>query len=604
MKSFVLRLIGALIVIAVVAVVMAIAPSVPTSEKEYEISDADVAVKLQEDGSLIVRESLPFDFTGSFTGAYRDIPLQPGVRITDVEVRDAVEGRYRPGGNTALGSSDLPGKFGTKSDPNGLRVVWHYQAADETRTFDLIYRVVGATTVHDDVVDVRWNVWGSQWDFWLDNLDASIAAASGVAPEQAWVRPRSLGEDVSVGEDASVSIDRVPEGEAVGLRAVFPRDVIDSTAGATVESGDGLDAIERQEAKLDDGYGTLDRVKNFAVANQLLLTLLIGGTALIFLVAFCILARERDTGVPKYVLEPPEDLPPAVGYAIANEGSYDQRVVLATLMDLVDRGYYEARPAAGEDLDLELKQAERPEGTESLQPYETKVLDFFDELIDGEWVALGSMSDRIPKHSSTWRARWEGMNGSLDAAEEGAISWDRDYRARRTLVALVAAILFGVLIYLVWSRTHLIAIPVTGLVATVLLMYVVPANWLRRLDPAARERNQRWSAFARWTKDFPRLEDDPPATLKLWRRILVYAVAFGTAERVAKSGRIPAPVVAEASSTGLWTSYAITSGSFGSGFDGFASGFSSQVAPESSSSGGGGGGGGGGFSGGGGGGAW
>jgi hypothetical protein len=82
--------------------------------------------------------------------------------------------------------------------------------------------------------------------------------------------------------------------------------------------------------------------------------------------------------------------------------------------------------------------------------------------------------------------------------------------------------------------------------------------------------------------------------------------ARGTAERVAKSGRIPAPVAEEAASSGLWTSYAVGSG-FGHGFSGFSSGFSSQVAPEASSSGGGGGfsgGGGGGFSGGGGGGAW
>ena len=54
------------------------------TEKEYEIADPDVAVRLQEDGSLIVRESLPFDFTGDFTGAYRDVPLVGGARITPV----------------------------------------------------------------------------------------------------------------------------------------------------------------------------------------------------------------------------------------------------------------------------------------------------------------------------------------------------------------------------------------------------------------------------------------------------------------------------------------------------------------------------------------
>ncbi len=129
------------------------------------------------------------------------------------------------------------------------------------------------------------------------------------------------------------------------------------------------------------------------------------------------------------------------------------------------------------------------------------------------------------------------------------------------------------------------------------------------MNPASRERNLKWNAFARWTKDFPRLSDDPPATLKLWRRIIVYAVAFGTAERLIGSGRIPAPVVEEAASSNMWLYtplYGQNTG-FTPSFEGFASGFASQVAPEASSSSGGGGGfsgGGGGFSGGGGGGAW
>jgi uncharacterized membrane protein len=134
------------------------------------------------------------------------------------------------------------------------------------------------------------------------------------------------------------------------------------------------------------------------------------------------------------------------------------------------------------------------------------------------------------------------------------------------------------------------------------------ATRFKRLDAGHFERTAGWQAFERWTKDFPRLSDDPPATLELWKRILVYGVAFGTAERMIESGRIPEPVVADASTGHHWSSYAFASGFNSSSFDGssFGSGFSSQVAPESSSSGGGGGfsGGGGGFSGGGGGGSW
>jgi uncharacterized membrane protein len=147
-------------------------------------------------------------------------------------------------------------------------------------------------------------------------------------------------------------------------------------------------------------------------------------------------------------------------------------------------------------------------------------------------------------------------------------------------------------------------------VLTLAMIIFWPNNRLRRVDAEHRERAAKWQAFAHWTDDFPRLKDDPPATLELWKRILVYGVAFGTADRMIKSGRIPAPVTEAASGGGTyWTTYAFA-GSFGdSGFSGtaFSAGFASQVAPESSSSGGGGGfsgGGGGGFSGGGGGGGW
>ena len=221
MKRFVLRLLGALVITAVVGFAFAVIPSVPTSEKEYEISDARVSVELQDDGSVIVHETLPFDFTGSFTGAYRHFPLNGNARVTDATVSENGQD-YRPGANTELGSFDRPDSFGTEVRGNSYRIVWHYDQEGGTRTFDLVYRVVNAATIHNDVVDVSWTVWGDQWDFWLNDLDAEISAQSGVAPEQAWLRPRSLGAEVEVGDAATVSVDRVPEGENVGFRAVFP----------------------------------------------------------------------------------------------------------------------------------------------------------------------------------------------------------------------------------------------------------------------------------------------------------------------------------------------------------------------------------------------
>lgn len=178
-------------------------------ERHYKISDGVVNVELERDGSLRVTEQLTFHFTGSFQGAFRDFPLNGDAKVTDVHVSEGGQ-QYKPGGATGLGSYSPAGTFGSVQEVGvPFRIVWHYQASDETKTFTLSYRVVNAATVHRDVVDSTWNIWGDQWDFALDHLDATFSAQSGAAPQLSWLRPRSLGDEPDLGTDATVSIDHL-----------------------------------------------------------------------------------------------------------------------------------------------------------------------------------------------------------------------------------------------------------------------------------------------------------------------------------------------------------------------------------------------------------
>ena len=117
------------------------------------------------------------------------------------------------------------------------------------------------------------------------------------------------------------------------------------------------------------------------------------------------LAREHPTSAPEYTPEPPDDASPALAYGLAHEGEDSEDTVLATLLDLIERGYYDTKQATTEDEKLDLaitKAGKRPEA--KLEPYEQDVLDFFDELIGDETVPLSEMKDRIPEHSASWRA--------------------------------------------------------------------------------------------------------------------------------------------------------------------------------------------------------
>jgi uncharacterized membrane protein len=459
-------------------------------------------------------------------------------------------------------------------------------------------------------------VWGDQWDFDLDHLTASVTDPA-LDPDdplyRVWGHPRDVEGVTERGAGvATLEADDVLSGQFVEMRVTVPRTAGQDVSGARPGSGEGLPKILAEEKELDEDFNSAwNKFKRFVANHALLLALILAAIALLVMLVLGRLAREYPSSSPEYVAEPPDDASPALAYGLAREGDYSNDLVLATLLDLVDRGYYATSSATtgDEKLDLALtKRDDRAAG--ELQGHEQAVLEFFDELLGGKTLALSAMKDEIPEHSSVWRGRWERMTEKLGDAEEGLLKWDRDLSKWKWLLFVVMAVAFAGIALIDNSVNREWVVPAALGVATLAVVFLWPRNRLRRVDRVHHERVANWQAFAHWTEDFPRLKDDPPATLELWKRILVYGVAFGTADRMINSGRIPAPVSEAASSDGAyWGSYAFAGSFNSSSLSGtaFSSGFASQVAPESSSSGGGGGfsgGGGGGFSGGGGGGGW
>ena len=207
--------------VAVLAATLA-APASALADKSYTISQAAVNVTVARTGEVLMREDLTFSFDGFFTGAYRDIPLAQDVSASDVEVSEGGTA-YSPGGDTTLGSSDAPGKFGAVRLPQGLRIVWHYQQDGGQRTFTLRYRLRGVVIAHDDAVEVAPQVWGNQWKFGLRLLTANVRAAGALPGTRAWIEPAWLDHRLSVrrGEVFS-AVDDVPAQRSVTLRVLYP----------------------------------------------------------------------------------------------------------------------------------------------------------------------------------------------------------------------------------------------------------------------------------------------------------------------------------------------------------------------------------------------
>ena len=127
-----------------------------------------------------------------------------------------------------------------------MRIVWHYRAASEPRTFVVRYRIRGLAVAYDDVVDVNLKVWGDEWEVGLRQLTASMEGPGPV--ERAWGHPVWVRGDVTIEDGrALLRAVQVPPRQFVELRALFPRTAFASTDGMQVRSGFARSRIADEE---------------------------------------------------------------------------------------------------------------------------------------------------------------------------------------------------------------------------------------------------------------------------------------------------------------------------------------------------------------------
>ena len=581
-------------------------------------------MRVQTDGSLVVDENITYAFDGSFSGAFREIPLRDGELIDEVGVFESGTS-YRAGASAELGSSGEPGTFGTADTDEGLRIVWHYAAASEQRTFRVHYRLRGVATGYDDVVDVNLKVWGDEWEQRLDRLTATLIAPGRV--ERAWGHPVNVRGDVTLaGEQATLRAIDIPPGRFVELRALVPRNAFNSTLGMRTEPGAALDRIvaeeqedaaayERDRERLDDWLSSPLRT--------LLVLLLLGLGPALAAIAFVgwRFGRERATGYDReYEQEPPTETQPSlVPSLLAQGGTAGSLEFTATLFDLIRRGRYRAEPVTTErkvwgglrseqvaDLQLSLGDVEAP-----VEAFEAPVARVADAILAGGPERLSEFRERIEADREANSERFDDFKSAVGSAVS-ARGWFRS----DGLVTLVGGLLlFGLLGALLlflglrrletfaprWSDVLLVALGACAIVNAVVFGGALLNRRLwRRRSPAAQAEAERWEAFRRYLTDFPRLAEAPPATLELWERFLVYGIAFGIAERVLQGAQLHMPEALAQASSLYWISPhgGLGSGPTSLGIGDLAAGFGSALAPPSSGSGGFGGG----FSGGGGGG--
>jgi uncharacterized membrane protein len=246
----------------------------------------------------------------------------------------------------------------------------------------------------------------------------------------------------------------------------------------------------------------------------------------------------------EYEQSPPTDTPPAlVPPLLRRSVRPESEEFTATLFDLIRRGYFRARPipegeggngtkpAAGVDLELR-----HGDPSVSLDDFELPVARVFDDALADGPVRLSQLGAQLEQQ----RESVVGFAVFSDAVKHAIEhrGWYTFTAARVLLLTSIALFVLGMagswLLYSVSSKATLYfgAATIEG------AMILFHASWITKLVRRRRRtaegqlETRRWEAFRRYLNDFPRFGDAPAGSLPLWEGYLVYAIAFGLADRV------------------------------------------------------------------------
>ncbi len=487
-------------------------PASAFGAKQYEAERFDVQLRLQDDGTAIVTETVVFRFEGgTFTRVTREVPLRrtDGIEVVEARLDDEIVGRGRGAGPTRLEVS---------RHDNDLRIIWRFPLTEGTHRFTLTYLVRGLVERTPGEDALAWTVLPRDHEYRI--LSSRITFEW---PASARLRQLEAGgRSVAAGEGgAAFDLPGLAPEESVTLRAAFAP----GTAAAEPPRWQQRAERHRRAASMW-----------IAVAAGVF----VGFAGLLWLLW---VRSPRPGGKEAFgaitVSEPPEALPPVMaGGLVSGSGSASARHAMAGLVDLASRGLLqieERPPRRWRSREFVIRNLGDRAAWSPLRPHEQA-------LLHVAFTKKGKTEHEVPMALVGRR-----MVGSLRAINRAAREemlaaglLDANRLQARRHLGIAALVVFGLGLIFVpagvllleqygaWPFLVMAAFDAAGFVGILLAASLRPHS-----DEGLRQA-QRWKRYGAYLRRAARKDE---ANVPVSSGALPYAVAFGAAAQYARALR-------------------------------------------------------------------
>ena len=546
-----------------------------SSEASLHLKNLDFTAQINEDGSMDVVETWDVNVSDTNT-LYKTFKIDKTKYsgISNVFVQDITSGTNKNFKKSDIWQYHLDKGhyFGGINNNNEYEIAWGVSIDTTTRKQYLIsYTVKDVIKKYNDCAELYWQFVGSEFEISADSITGIIKLPNKVSNKdelKVWGHTEYLNGEIYVTDLDIVefNVNKYKSGNFVEVRIAMPTYLFEKVSSENISQEEKLDDIIKEETEwANEANARRDRRnKNFKL---LILATILVNTSIGIMFSKKIKKNkqflEKNPNIlPEQQLEYYRELPdkeetPLEAVFILKTG-YKQsclpNVFSATILNFALKGYVRIEQE-GKTIKILLNKIK----TDELTRDEKKVLEILRAASNNNELTMAELEKYIKNYPS----KLMNLNSTFEkvsktqASEKGKFDTNRFnkqivYAEKNVgyiflLIIIITASIFTIGYAYKNVQSMLITCTIISLaffiVVTIinLILNIKITTSFNGFTQKGINEQEQWKAFKKYMEDFSYLNEKEVPELVLWEKYLVFATAFGIADKVLKQLKVKYP---------------------------------------------------------------
>lgn len=581
-----MKKIGKILLFVAILVLLLICLQNSVSADSYlYLNSLEFYVEVNKDASINITEywNIDIEETNTLYKSFKtDNTKYTG--ITDVKVTDITHGKNEEFSKQSNWEYhvDKGNYYGTKNKNGDFEIGWGVglDNSNDTRQYKIEYKVENALTKYNDYAELYWQLIGEDFEISAGKVKGTIILpefASSKEDIKVWGHIETLNGTIYVTglNKIDFEVNKYNRNHMLEIRTLFPSEMVVSSS--RIKNVDILQTVIEEETKWVE---EANRRREEMIATLTSTIVIIGIILDIFFIITIILAnknpiRKQKRFVPEQEIEYYRDISrknatPGEAVQLLQKNmtkmlnSYDfGKIFSAVLLNLKLKGYIEIEvdetKKDKEKISIRMTKKSNPE---ELFNEEKIVYTFLDQATlrkEERTLTLKELQKVIKSHPEKIQKLNEDMGESIHSSliEESLLDKKQVKEYWKSIIIFITQIIlliifltlsFAIVFVIleesqtdlnIWTKAILAMTNILGIIS--IAKHIGIARKTNPFTQKGINEIAQWKGLKKYMEDFSLLNEKEVPAIEVWEKFLVYATAFGIAEKVIKQLKMTYP---------------------------------------------------------------